>query len=255
MANERSDYEEKTSGPRSGNLAVAETLRSVSVCKDEPESKAAKSEEKISVFWRVFGGTLLSIGALVVMTAYSGITGSIAEVRRDLNQESEKRSEYARKDELTSRITSQWSAIKEVQKATGDLGTVQDRVKVLDQQLERAVKNDEDYRRDVNQKIADQRKTSQDDKVDLARQLDDQRKALESKHQEVQRKLDDQRRAADDDRKELQRKIDDQRKTFDDERRDLLTRVQTLSERLATVEVRASLLSNTKVQAGPTSGN
>src|SRR5438874_345207 len=80
VAKDQPDYEEKDSGGlrNSGGFAVAETLRSVSVCKEEsPPAKADRGEEKISVFWRVFGGTLLSIGALVVMTAYSGISGSI----------------------------------------------------------------------------------------------------------------------------------------------------------------------------------
>ena len=55
----------------------------------------------------------------------------------------------------------------------------------------------------------------------------------------MQRKLDEQRRAFDEERKDLQRR-------FDDERRELLTRMQTVSERLATVEGRTSVLVSTK---------
>ena len=68
MAKDQPEYESKENGGlrSSSGLTVAETLRSVSVCKDEADAKAApKSEEKISVFWHVFGGTLLSIGALI----------------------------------------------------------------------------------------------------------------------------------------------------------------------------------------------
>jgi len=104
-----------------GHVAVAETMRSVSAHKEDSEAKPAKNgEEKNLRFWRVFGGTLLSIGALVVMTAYSGITGSIADLHKELNQEMEKRSEFARKDDFTRSATSQWTAIKEVQKPPGN---------------------------------------------------------------------------------------------------------------------------------------
>jgi len=73
-------------------------------------------------------------------------------------------------------------------------------------------------------------------KTDLVRNLEEQRKTLESRYQDLQRKLDDQRKAFDEERRDLQRKIDDHRKVMDEERRELLTRVQTLSERMATVE-------------------
>jgi DNA repair exonuclease SbcCD ATPase subunit len=204
VGKDQPDFEEKQTGGLRGNsgLVVAETLRSVSACKEESPAPAAKSEEKLSVFWRVFGGTLLSIGALVIMTAYTGLSGAIADLRKEVNQEVEKRTEYAHKDELNSRITTQWTAIKEVQTAAGAVGTVNDRVKVLDQQMERVGKNADEDRRELRQK------------------------------------LDDQRRAFDDERKELQRKLDEQRRSFEDERREVQTRLQALSERLAAVEAR-----------------
>ena len=47
-----------------------------------PEAPA-KGEERISLFWRVFGGTLLSIAALVVITLYQQFNGSLNELRVD----------------------------------------------------------------------------------------------------------------------------------------------------------------------------
>jgi hypothetical protein len=225
VAKDQPDYEEKDATGQRGvsGLAVAETLRSVSVCKETPPAREGKSDEKISIFWRVFGGTLLSISALVIMTAYTNLSGSISDLRKDINQEIEKRSEYARKDDLNSRVMAQWSAIKDIQTATGALGTVGDRVKVLDQQMERVARNTDDDRRDLRQKLEEQRKQAQDEKGELTR------------------KIEDQRRAFDDERKDLQRRIEDQRKSFEDERRDVLTRLQALSERLAAVEARTTV--------------
>jgi hypothetical protein len=240
MAKNQPEYEDKeSSGLRnSGTLTVAETLRSVSAAREEAPAKEGKSDEKISVFWRVFGGTLLSIGALVVMTAYGGLSGSINDLRHELNSEIEKRADFARKDDLTSRSTAQWNAIKEVQNATGALSTVGDRVKVLDSQLDRVARICDEDRTVIKQNVAEQRKTAQEDKADF------------------QRKLDDQRKTFDEERRELQRRFDDQRKTFDDERRELLTRVQSLSERLAAVEaITATSRSVSKVQPSITSCN
>ena len=51
-----------------------------------------KDEEKLSVFWRVFGGTLLSIGALVAVTLYNNITTTVAELRSAVDRANEARS-------------------------------------------------------------------------------------------------------------------------------------------------------------------
>ena len=43
-----------------------------------PKQKGGeKAEEKISVFWRVFGGTILSITALAVISAYQSLANGI----------------------------------------------------------------------------------------------------------------------------------------------------------------------------------
>jgi hypothetical protein len=204
VTKDQPDFEEKqTTAPR-GNVGfvAAETLRSVSVCKEEAPAREAKAEEKISIFWRVFGGTLLSIGALIIMTAYTNLSGSIADLRKEINQEVEKRADLAHKDELARSIGAQWTAIKEVQNSTSALGTVNDRVRVIDQQMDRVNKNNEEDRRDLRSK------------------------------------MDEQRRAFDEERKEMQKKLDEQRRSFEDERREVQGRLQLLSERLAVVEAR-----------------
>jgi hypothetical protein len=66
------------------------------------EAVPPKPEEKISLFWRVFGGTLLSIAALVLMTVYQGLSSSINEVRNDLNHVRELQVDLVKKDSRVS---------------------------------------------------------------------------------------------------------------------------------------------------------
>jgi hypothetical protein len=78
------------------NQVVIETLRqgSESPKAAEPEPK---DEHRMPVFWRVFGGTVLSITSLIVMTAYQGFTAGLAELRSDLGHlQTECRKEVAR---------------------------------------------------------------------------------------------------------------------------------------------------------------
>src|SRR5262249_43240370 len=61
---------------RTGEMAALETARSAA----ESSGKAAEAkpeEERVSMFWRIFGGTILSIVGLVTITLYNNLTSSI----------------------------------------------------------------------------------------------------------------------------------------------------------------------------------
>src|SRR5262245_5968578 len=103
---DRDDDIVERSGELAAGLAAAETMRNaVEASHAKEESK--KEDEKVSVFWRVFGGTILSILALVTITLYNNINSRISELRTELNKEREARAELVKKDEFQSRITSQ----------------------------------------------------------------------------------------------------------------------------------------------------
>jgi chaperonin cofactor prefoldin len=87
---------------------VAETLRLA-----QPPADDGKGEEKVSVFWKLFGGTLLSIAALVVVTVYQQVSGALAELRANHARVKDGLAELARKDELTQRTASLWASVKE----------------------------------------------------------------------------------------------------------------------------------------------
>ncbi|MFO0852231.1 MAG: hypothetical protein U0871_27255 [Gemmataceae bacterium] len=92
-----------------------------------------KDEEKMSLFWRVFGGTILSIVALVCITLFNNLMSSISELRADvtkanearnaavvelrteLAKSSEARSDLVRKDEFNTRMTSAWDRVQGLQ--------------------------------------------------------------------------------------------------------------------------------------------
>jgi hypothetical protein len=134
--NEEQRKGEQPNGGRftSNTLIAAETLRNA-----EPPvmvvSGQAKGEERISVFWRVFGGTLLSITALICVTVYQQFTNTFNDLRSDLNRLNEARGDLIKKDEFNSRMTTVWTGIKEVQTATTNAAAAKERIALLEQQL------------------------------------------------------------------------------------------------------------------------
>ena len=93
-------------------LAAAETMRSAAESAHFKGEIAKKEDEKVSVFWRVFGGTILSIVALGGVTLYNGLSTSISELRSELNKERECRAELVKKDEYNARSTSLYERIR-----------------------------------------------------------------------------------------------------------------------------------------------
>jgi len=96
------------------------------------------SEEKISVFWRVFGGTLLSIAALVCMTIYQQFSASLTDLRAGINHLTEFYAEVVKKDELNTRTNAIWASLKEL---GNDMPALKTQTTVLQGQL-RAVEQE-----------------------------------------------------------------------------------------------------------------
>src|SRR5260370_11911155 len=68
------------------------------------------------MFWRIFGGTILSIAALVIITAYQSISSSIQELRSELARVNEARAELIKKDEVAATNSKIWNHFQEMQK-------------------------------------------------------------------------------------------------------------------------------------------
>lgn len=66
-------------------ILAAETLRTGDSAGKRPRD-GEKADEKASMFWRVFGGTILSIAALMFFNAYQSLANNIHEARNDLGR-------------------------------------------------------------------------------------------------------------------------------------------------------------------------
>lgn len=120
-------YDQRDEQDCCDELAPAETMRSAN-----DNSLSVKSteqpEEGISLFWRVFGGTILSIAALISITLFNSMNSSITELRNELNREREARSELVKKDEFNSRTTAQYERMRSFEGYKVELEALKERV-------------------------------------------------------------------------------------------------------------------------------
>jgi hypothetical protein len=128
-------------------ILAAESLRSAAA---PPISEAppSKAEERMSLFWRVFGGTLLSIAALVAITLYQQFSSSINDLRNQIAKANESHGDFVKKDEFNTRMTSVWTHINEP-KDNGTVTTLREKVTAQEQQLKTA----EDDRKELQREI------------------------------------------------------------------------------------------------------
>jgi DNA repair exonuclease SbcCD ATPase subunit len=100
-----------------------------------------KDEEKMSIFWRVFGGTILSIVALVSVTLFNNISSSIADLRTELGREREARNALAKKEDMDGRVKSLYERIRTVEAYKLDVEAIKERTSANAMNLE-SVKKD-----------------------------------------------------------------------------------------------------------------
>jgi chromosome segregation ATPase len=126
MLQRRPEHEEESSGS-TGELAAMESARSAaeSGAKAEPKKK---DEEHLSVFWRVFGGTILSIAALVAITIYNNMSSSITELRNEVSREREARAEMVKKEEFNTRNTAMYDRIRGIDAVKVELEGMKEKV-------------------------------------------------------------------------------------------------------------------------------
>ena len=85
MIEKHDEHDESSSSTASEKLVAVETLRSTANGQTGKKSKEDKGEH-ISLFWRVFGGTIISISSLIVITLYNNISTSISDLRNYLSK-------------------------------------------------------------------------------------------------------------------------------------------------------------------------
>ena len=153
---------------------VSQVLRAVDEAAKHAYPKpapAATSDEKMSLFWRVFGGTLLSIAALVAVTLFNNFSTSLSELRTevvkanearaaavndlraDIARGADARAELVKKDEFNSRLTTNWTQLQTLQAQNNTqnaaLTSLRAEVDGLKERLVRQAADAEGVRKDV----------------------------------------------------------------------------------------------------------
>lgn len=127
MFGKRMDQEHEET-PDTTGLAVFETARSAANPPGRAGVAEKKDEEKMSLFWRVFGGTILSIAALVAITLFNNTTTAINDLRNDIAREREARGGLVKKEEVDARIKTQYDRIRAVEGYKADIEAIKERV-------------------------------------------------------------------------------------------------------------------------------
>jgi DNA repair exonuclease SbcCD ATPase subunit len=133
LSHHREQKTEVHAHPPATNLVAAETLRKAAAPVEPPAS--AKIEERLSVFWRVFGATILSIAALVCLTIYQQFNTGINDLRKDLDAERVERANLIKKDDLDTRLAPVWTSIKDAAAYNRDITALKERCAMLQEQL------------------------------------------------------------------------------------------------------------------------
>ncbi len=121
------DESERTNAA-SGKIVLSETMRSAAESSGSKQAQPEKEEEHISLFWRVFGGTILSISALVIMTLYNNLSSSITDLRTELNHAQQAQADLVKKDDFNTRSTSMYERIRTLDALKADLEGLRERV-------------------------------------------------------------------------------------------------------------------------------
>jgi hypothetical protein len=162
-----------------------ETLRS-STAHGAAEAPAS-GEGGISTFWKIFGGTFLSIAALVFITLCQYFNSSLNELRGDLNhlngdlrkdlgRFSEAQGELVRKDEFSTRMKSVWDSLKELRDTTTGFLTLKERATLTEQQLKAGEEGHKELAREV-QRLREQR-AIEDERREMVHELQRLRERL-----------------------------------------------------------------------------
>lgn len=128
--------------------APATTARSTAT----PCGPAPPPRDRFPLFWEIFGGTLISVVALIVITAFSQLGSTAADLRRDLNQ---LQAELVRKDDLNVRLTAVWTSVKDLQGTTASRASLEEGTRALSREFSVCFKTDDDQRKDLQRQLED----------------------------------------------------------------------------------------------------
>jgi len=235
------------------DAATSFAFRGMPVAHHAADPHGAEPQERFSVFWRVFGGTILSIAALAAVTIYNNLSNNVSELRSELNRVNhelrgelartqEARAEWIRKDDFQNRTSNLWDAIKTLQ---GQGTTLQSQSTALKTEVEglkdRHSKQNQDldlFRKEVTTSLEGLRK-------DLS-SLENLREKLQQLSIDVKLQRDEQQRyrlewdrfQANEQERKMSR--DSQQKQWEETLKEIQKAIQDCREKLARLEGQAN---------------
>jgi predicted nucleic acid-binding Zn-ribbon protein len=96
-------------------VLTAETLRNAATPTAPPAA-----ETGISLFWRVFGGTIFSVVVLILITAFQMLTNSLADLRAGIERLKEANAELVKKEEIRATVTDLRANLDRLKEATAE---------------------------------------------------------------------------------------------------------------------------------------
>ena len=139
-------------------LFMSEVLRdSIPIRPTDKAEKAGGGDDRMPLFWRVFGGTILSILALAVITVcqyFNGVLGGLrgdmgrlneeirkemthldTDLRKDLGRLNEAQGRVVKLEDFNSRLKSVWDSLKELQTLSATVSALKERDLLREQHL------------------------------------------------------------------------------------------------------------------------
>jgi chromosome segregation ATPase len=168
----------------------------------------AHPDERLSLFWRVFGGTILSIAALIAITLYNSQATAITELRAEVSRLNEARAELVKKEEFNSSKQAMWDRLQGLQELRVTVTALKEQVSAQNEKSS-DIKGMTDKLTGIEQRL----RAAEDDHKALAK--------AELSITALEQKLAGR---------------ETQLRTAEEERREMARQLQELRERLAKVE-------------------
>jgi hypothetical protein len=137
MSHHRSEQRVPQSGART--LLLAETVRATTGTAERAD-EGGSGELRLSTFWRLFGGTLLSVATLVIITLCQQFSTGLNDLRREILRLNQAQGELVKADDFKSRTRALWEWLKELEATRAALTGLQEKSALLQERLRAAEK-------------------------------------------------------------------------------------------------------------------
>jgi polyhydroxyalkanoate synthesis regulator phasin len=126
---------------------VSEALRA---SQSPPAAATTKAEEKVSLVWRIFGGSIISVCALVVIQAYQVLNAGLIELRSDQSRMRELATDFVKKGDMSDRTNQLWTRVQELHNVAAQVTVATNKLALVEQQLTAAETERKELAKELN---------------------------------------------------------------------------------------------------------